>query len=64
VNRFGDKTTGAGQPIAVRTPTVEPQSTAVLHEISGIWKESRNQAEIEATVNLSEGGKLLKKLSW
>lgn len=64
VTRFGDKTTGAGQPIAVRTPTVEPQSTAVLHEISGIWKESQNRAEIEATVNLTEGGKLLKKLSW
>lgn len=64
VTRFGDKTTGAGQRIAVRTSTVEPQTTAVVHEIAGIWKEAQNQAELEATVTLADGGKLIKKLSW
>jgi len=63
-SRFGNKTTGAGQEISVRTSTVAPQTTAVLHEIAGVWKEAQNRGEIEATVTLADGGKLIKRLSW
>jgi len=64
VSRFGNKTTGTGQEISVRTTTVAPQATAILHDVSGIWKEAQNQGEIEATVTLADGGKLIKRLSW
>jgi hypothetical protein len=64
VNRFGSGTTGTGQPIPVRTSTVAPQATAVVHEITGVWKEAQNRGAIEATVTLADGGKLVKTLSW
>lgn len=63
-SRFGNKTTGAGQEISVRTSIVAPQAIAILHEIAGVWKEAQNRGEIEATVTLADGSKLIKRLSW
>ena len=64
VSRFGNKTTGTGQDISVRTSAVAPRASAIIHEIAGVWKEAQNRGEIEATVTLADGGKLIKRLSW
>ena len=64
VSRFGDRTVGKSQPIAVRSPQVGPRSSVVLHEIEGIWKETQNHGEIEAIVMLGDGGKLTKHVRW
>ncbi len=64
VSRFEGMTTGKGLAIPVRDPLVPPQSTVLVHEIAGIWKEVQNQAELEATVWLANGDRLTKRLSW
>ena len=64
VSRFDGMTTGKGLAIPVRDPVVPPQSTVLVHEIAGIWKEAQNQAELEATVSLANGDRLMKRLSW
>jgi hypothetical protein len=64
VSRYGEKTTGKGHQIPVRAQQVGPQAKVVLHEVSGTWTESRNHGEIEATVTLGDGSKLIKSISW
>jgi serine/threonine protein kinase len=64
VSRFGGKTVGKSQPIAVRNPQVGPRSSVVLHEIEGIWKETQNHGEIEAIVTIGDGGRLTKRVRW
>jgi tetratricopeptide (TPR) repeat protein len=64
VSRFAGKAVGQNQPIAVRSPQVGPRSSAVLHEIEGIWKEAQNHGEIEAIVTLGDGGRLTKRVRW
>ena len=64
VSRFEGMTTGKGLAIPVLDPVVPPQSTVLVHEIAGIWKEVQNQAELEATVTLANGDRLTKRLSW
>jgi hypothetical protein len=64
MSRFGSKTTGKGQQIPVLIRQVGPQTTAVLHEVRGIWNESQNHGEIEATVNLEDGSRLRKTIRW
>ena len=54
VSRFEGMTTGKGLAIPVRDPVVPPQSTVLVHEIAGIWKEVQNQAELEADGDASE----------
>ena len=65
VSRFGQKeTTGKGQQIPVRVRQVAPQTKAVLHEAAGTWKESQSHGEIEVTVTLMDGGRLIKTVRW
>lgn len=64
VSRFGNRTVGKSQPIAVRSPQVGPRSSVLLHEIEGIWKESQHHGEIEAIVTLGDGGRLTKRVRW
>jgi len=64
VSRFGGKTFGKGQQIPLRTQRVAPKATAVLHEIAGTWQETQNQGEIEVTVTLVNGGRLIKSVRW
>jgi tetratricopeptide (TPR) repeat protein len=65
VSRFGQKeTTGKGQQIPVRVRQVAPQTKAVLHEVAGTWKESQSHGEIEVTVTLMDGGRLIKTVRW
>jgi serine/threonine-protein kinase len=64
VSRYGGKTVGKSQPIAVRSPQVGPRSSVVLHEIEGVWKETQNHGEIDAIVLLGDGGKLTKRVRW
>jgi eukaryotic-like serine/threonine-protein kinase len=64
VSRFGDRATGNGQLLALSADEVPPQTTILLHEIRGTWKESLNEGALEATVTLAEGGSLKKTLRW
>ncbi len=64
VSRFGGKTTGKGAQIPSRTQRIEPQATALVHEIAGTWTEAQHQGEIAATVTLADGGKFSKSISW
>jgi len=64
VSRFGGKTVGKSQPIAMRSGRVGARSSVVLHEIEGIWKEAQNHGEIEAAVTLGDGGRLAKRIRW
>jgi tetratricopeptide (TPR) repeat protein len=65
VSRFGQKeAAGKGQQIPVRAREIAPQTKVVLHEVTGTWNESQNQGELEATVTLVDGSKLIKSLRW
>ena len=64
VSRFGGKTTGKGAQIPTRIQRIDPQATALVHEIAGTWKESQHHGEIAATVTLADGGKFSKSISW
>ena len=64
VNVVGDKATGKGQPVPIQSSEVAPQSTTVLYEISGTWKESQLHGAIEVTVSLVDEGRLTKSLRW
>ena len=64
VSRFGGKTTGNGAQIPTRVQRIDPQATALVHEIAGTWKEAQHQGEISATVTLADGGKFSKSISW
>lgn len=64
VSRFGDKTVGKGQPIPLVASEITPQTTAVIYEVAGTWKESLNEGEIETQVALADGGTLTKRIIW
>jgi serine/threonine protein kinase/tetratricopeptide (TPR) repeat protein len=64
VSRFGGKTIGKGAEISPRTRRVDPQATALVHEIAGTWTEAQHQGEIEATITLADGGKFSKSIRW
>ena len=64
VSRFGGKTTGKGAQIPTRVQRIDPQATALVHEITGTWKEAQHQGEISATVTLADGGTFSKSISW
>jgi hypothetical protein len=64
VSRFGAKTIGKGAEISPRTRRVEPQATALVHEITGTWTEAQNRGEIEATITLADGGQFTKSIRW
>jgi len=38
LSRFGGKTAGKGQPVAVAASEVPPQATAVIYEVAGSGK--------------------------
>ena len=58
------RNTHKGVQIPTRTQRIEPQATALLHEITGTWKEAQHQGEIAATVTLADGGNFSKSISW
>lgn len=64
VNVVGDRATGKGQPVPTRSRQVAPQSTAVLYEVSGTWKEAQLHGAIEVYLRLADGGTLTKSVSW
>ena len=64
VSRFSGKTTGKGAQIPTRIQRIDPQATALVHEIAGTWKESQHHGEIAATVTLADGGTFSKSISW
>jgi serine/threonine protein kinase len=64
VSVVGNKATGKGQPVPVRSKEVGPQATALLYEVSGTWKEAQRHGAIEVYLRLAEGGTLKKSLSW
>ena len=64
VSRFGVQTVGKGVEIPTRTRRIDPQATALVHEITGTWKETQQHGELTATAMLVDGGKFTKSVSW
>lgn len=64
MSRFGVQTVGKGVEIPTRTRRIDPQATALVHEITGTWKETQQHGELTATAMLVDGGKFTKSVSW